>query len=44
VAKVGHVRARDVLDTPGVYVLCVVDDLDDLDSPTGWVLLQRDAV
>jgi hypothetical protein len=38
--------ARDVLDTPGTYVVCVVevlpDDEDDELEPAGWVLLRRD--
>ena len=37
----GGGMARDVLDTPGTYVLCVVEDLDDMDNPAGWVLLRR---
>lgn len=37
--------ARDVLETPGTYVLCVVecwpDDEDEEPEPAGWVLLRR---
>jgi len=36
--------ARDVLETPGTYVLCVVevfpDDEDPEPEPAGWVLLR----
>lgn len=33
--------ARDVLADPGVYVVTVVEDLDDMDNPAGWVLLKH---
>ena len=33
--------ATDVLATPGVYSLAVVEDLDDPENPAGWVLLRR---
>ena len=39
----GGRMAEDVLDTPGVYVVCAVEDLDDPDNPAGWVLLRRAA-
>jgi len=39
----GGRMARDVLETPGVYVLCVVIDIDDSEDLIGWVLLEREA-
>ena len=38
----GGRMARDVLEAPGVYVLCVVEDMDDMGNPAGWVLLKQD--
>lgn len=32
---------RWVLATPGTYVMCVVEDLDDPEDPAGWCLLTR---
>ena len=38
----GGRMADDVLANPGVYVICAVEDMDDLDNPAGWVLLRRE--
>lgn len=37
----GGQMARDVLAEPGIYVLCVVEDMDDPENPAGWVLLKQ---
>jgi len=37
----GGRMAQDVLDAPGVYVLCEVIDPDDCEDLIGWVLLER---
>lgn len=37
----GGRMAEDVLDQPGVYVVCSVEVLDDPENPAGWALLRR---
>lgn len=40
---IGGIMARDILDTPGIYVAVVVTDLDDIDGePSGWAVLRYD--
>lgn len=40
---IGGRMADDILDTPGIYVAIVVNDLDDLDEPAGWAVLRLNA-
>ena len=38
---IGGRMERDILATPGTYVVVVVVDPDDLDDPVGWAVLRR---
>jgi hypothetical protein len=38
----GGGMAKEVLSTPGIYVVTTVEDPDDPDNPAGWMLLRRD--
>lgn len=40
---VGGGLARDILSTPGVYVVVVVDDLDEPEDPYGWAVLRYES-
>lgn len=39
---VGGRLADDILSEPGVYVVVVITDLDDLEEPSGWAVLRLD--
>jgi hypothetical protein len=38
---IGGALERDILASPGLYVACIVECLDD-DEPAGWIVLRRD--
>lgn len=38
--RLGGRMAEDIVETPGVYVLVIVDDYEDDDTPAGWAVLK----
>lgn len=39
---IGEHMGNEIIDNPGLYVVCSVETLDDSEEAAGWVLLRQD--